>query len=188
MTKPLRPDGELRKRLEQEFADLDTAIEIASEAAKVDEPLLDGDMLSAVLATDVLTLIRDKMAAGLISESVIYFLARHSKHELEEHRRHLHKQTSQHMSKIAQRSRSRRWAHELAACLVKNHDSFHEAWRSIPKDDSSECDPTRYAGYEVWREGEELRASKSGRDEGIRRESFRTGYFVPARKAGRRNL
>lgn len=181
-TDPLDDESDIRTILGRHIDDFDTAKAIKEEAAKVDQPAPDGNPFSVVLADDVLNLIAEKMSAGHITKTAIYYLARYSVQELDDHLRQLRVKESQHMSAIAKRPRRKQWADELAADLIKKHKTFHEAWRSIPKDDHS-IGSTRYAGYEVWREGGVLHASSSKGDDSIKRESFRTGYFVRANKA-----
>lgn len=101
-------DSELRRTLDQQVIDMETAIAISEEAAKVDQPSPDGDPLLAVLTSDVLDLIRSKMESGRITASVIYFVARYSIGEMEDHLRRLDEQTRQRMSAIARRPRQPR--------------------------------------------------------------------------------
>lgn len=175
-------DADLRATIERRITELETAIEISKAASKVDEPAPDGDPFSAVLASDVLHLIKQEMAAGRVTESVIYFIARNSLYELEAQLRQLREEKSRHMREIARRSRRKGWAVDLAAHLAKAHRSFKEAWRTIPEDDPTDK-AVRYAGFEVWRDGDNLHASGPDEDACITMESFRTGYFVPAIKA-----
>lgn len=121
-------DLELRNVIDQQITDFETAIEISVAAAKVDDPGPDGDPFSAVLASDVFELIRGKTVMGLINENVIYFLARHSMHELQQ----LRDQKRQHMSAIAKRPRQPRIDEDLKERLVsmglrlKGTQSSHE--------------------------------------------------------------
>lgn len=177
-------DTELRQTIDQQIADLETALAISRGVAKVDEPPPDGDPFAAVLTSDVLSLIGDEIAAGRVTKSVIYFIARNSIYEMEEYLSQLRERKRQQMGEIARMPRRKAWADALASSLIKNHDAFHDAWKSIPKDDPQNGGQyARHAGYEVWREGNDLHASGPDSDECITKDSFRTGYFVRAKKA-----
>lgn len=169
-------DVELREELERQITHMETAKAICDEAAKVDEPISDGDPLAAVLTSDVLQFIGDEMAAGRITKEVIYFIARYSVHEIEERLRQIREKKRWDASERGKHPRRKKWADELAAALVQTHKSFPAAWESIPEDDGF---ARRYAGCEVWRDGNQLRASGLNGDDDLGRESFRTGYFSP---------
>lgn len=68
------------------------------------------------------------------------------------------------------------WAVEFAKQLAQKFQKFPEAWSSIPQDEGIRC-----AGYEVYRDGDRLCASKSGRDDSLPKSTFRTEYFTPAK-------
>lgn len=120
--------AQINAELSQQFADLETAIEIIKAAAKVDEPETGGNPFADVLPSDVIQLIRQKMDVGGITESVIYFLARNSMHELQR----LRDQKRQQMSAIARRPRQPRIDEDLKERVVamgwrlKGAHSSHE--------------------------------------------------------------
>ena len=83
-------------------------------------------------------------------------------------------------SSYARQSRKKVWAIRLAETLAAEHARFRNAWDAIPGS-GTEC---FIAEHEVYRDGDMLCAThdKTGRTDELARESFRTGYFSPARK------
>lgn len=72
----------------------------------------------------------------------------------------------------ARRPRKKKWAVELAEQMAADFERFPDAWGSIDPD-----------GLHFWRDDENnVRYSGPDGNDYLDRESFRTGYFVPAKK------
>jgi len=85
-------------------------------------------------------------------------------------------------SRNAKKERRSVWAIALAEEYVKRFpdSTFESLWEEIPK--SELCSAARYAGYEVYRDGERLYAVSSDRDESLAKSTFRTSYVSVAKK------
>ena len=83
--------------------------------------------------------------------------------------------------KNASQSKRKAWAEAIAHELVKQYPgaTFTELWKKIPQGEG--VAGKRYAGYEVYREGDMLCGSGIDGIQRIALETFRTGAWVRAR-------
>lgn len=113
-----------------------------------------------------------------VNPRVIFLLARFSVTELTEYKEQLKEEKRQEMSDRGKSDKKSKWARCIATELRSNAPdaTFPELWAMIPEDYGTEG--KRYAGFEVYREGDVLMASSRNRNEELKKESFRTGYIV----------
>lgn len=104
--------AELRRVIDQQITNLETAIAISEKASQEDAAVPDGDPFAAVSAGDVIQVIADARAAGKINDCVIYMLAKFTAHELENQLRQQKKLFKKHGA-TGGNSKQTKWAAEL---------------------------------------------------------------------------